>query len=239
MIPGIIDQNTAIYALQKGVGDTVVYETVSGASFAVRIVGFLDTSILQGSLIISEENFIRFFPDAGGYRFFLLDSPSGQRLDSVASHLTRMFGDLGLEMRPAADRLNEFNAVQNTYLSIFSTLGGLGIFLGTLGLAVIVGRNVLERRGQLGVMQAMGFSRYRLSGMVLSEHWFLHVSGVVLGLIAAIISILPQLSKGASALPWGLLLGINGAVLIGGLIFCWIAARSVVKGNLMEAIRQE
>ena len=239
VIPGIIDQNTAIYALQKGVGDTVVYETVSGASFAVRIVGFLDTSILQGSLIISEENFIRFFPDAGGYRFFLLDSPSGQRLDSVASHLTRMFGDLGLEMRPAADRLNEFNAVQNTYLSIFSTLGGLGIFLGTLGLAVIVGRNVLERRGQLGVMQAMGFSRYRLSGMVLSEHWFLHVSGVVLGLIAAIISILPQLSKGASALPWGLLLGINGAVLIGGLIFCWIAARSVVKGNLMEAIRQE
>ncbi|MEM6279961.1 MAG: FtsX-like permease family protein, partial [Verrucomicrobiota bacterium] len=169
-IPGIIDQNTAIYALQKGLGDTVLYETVSGASFAVQIVGFLDTSILQGSLLISEENFIRFFPDAGGYQFFLLDSASGQSLDPVASHMTRMFGDLGLEMRPAADRLNEFNAVQNTYLSIFSTLGGLGIFLGTIGLAVIVGRNVLERRGQLGVMQAMGFSRDRLSGMVLSEH---------------------------------------------------------------------
>lgn len=239
IIPGIIDQNTAIYALQKAIGDTVTYETVSGASFAVRIVGFLDTSILQGSLIISEESFIRYFPDAGGYQFFLLDSPSGQRLDPVASHMTRMFGDLGLEMRPASDRLNEFNAVQNTYLSIFSTLGGLGIFLGTLGLAVIVGRNVLERRGQLGVMQAMGFSRDRLSGMVLSEHWFLHVSGVILGLIAAIIAILPQLSKGASSLPWGLLIGINGAVLIGGLIFCLMAARSVVKGNLMEAIREE
>lgn len=239
VVPGIIDQNTAIYALQKGIGDTVVYETVSGASFAVRIVGFLDTSILQGSLIISEESFIRFFPDAGGYRFFLLDSSSGQTLDPVAAHLTRMFGDLGLEMRPVADRLNEFNAVQNTYLSIFSTLGGLGIFLGTVGLAIIVGRNVLERRGQLGVMQAMGFSRDRLSGMVLSEHWFLHVSGVVLGLAAALVAISPQLTKGASALPWGLLLGINGAVLVGGLIFCRIAARSVVKGNLMEAIRQE
>ncbi|MDF1825273.1 MAG: FtsX-like permease family protein [Verrucomicrobiales bacterium] len=239
VVPGIIDQNTAIYALQKGIGDTVLYETVSGASFAVKIVGFLDTSILQGSLIISEESFIRFFPDAGGYRFFLLDSPTGQALDTVAAHMTRMFGDLGLEMRPASDRLNEFNAVQNTYLSIFSTLGGLGIFLGTLGLAVIVGRNVLERRGQLGVMQAMGFSRKSLSGMVLSEHWFLHVSGVVLGLVAAVIAIIPQLSKGAAGLPWGLLLGINGAVLIGGLVFCWMAARAVVKGNLMEAIRQE
>lgn len=241
-IPGIIDQNTAIYALQKNVGDTVVYETASGSSFAVKIVGLLDTSILQGSLLVSEANFIRFFPDAGGYRFFLLDGTgdvSAADLEPVAAHMTRMFGDLGLEMRPAADRLNEFNAVQNTYLSIFSTLGGLGIVLGTLGLAIIVGRNVLERRGQLGVMQAMGFSRGLLARMVLSEHWFLHVSGVLLGLVAALVAVTPQLSKAADSLPWGLLVGINSAVLLGGLVFCAVAARGVLRGNLMEAIRRE
>src|SRR5690606_3875564 len=52
VVPGIIDQNTAIYALRKSVGDTVLYETVSGEAFAVKIVAFLDTSILQGSLLI-------------------------------------------------------------------------------------------------------------------------------------------------------------------------------------------
>ena len=72
MIPGIIDQNTATYALQKGLGDLVPYETVSGQSFAVKIVGLLDTSILQGNVVISEKNFIRFFPDAGGYRLSLI-----------------------------------------------------------------------------------------------------------------------------------------------------------------------
>lgn len=239
VIAGIIDQNTAIYALQKGIGDTVLYETVSGQSFAVLICGFLETSILQGSLLIDEANFIRFFPDAGGYRFFLMDGKSGQSLEPVAAHLTRMFGDLGLEMRPAADRLNEFNAVQNTYLSIFSTLGGLGIFLGTLGLAVIVGRNVMERRGQLGVMQAMGFTRKRLAGMILSEHWFLHLSGVIIGLGAALLAVLPELTKGSSSLPWGLLAAINGAVLFGGLLFCFGAAKMVLRGNLMDAIRRE
>jgi ABC-type antimicrobial peptide transport system permease subunit len=142
-------------------------------------------------------------------------------------------------MRVSADRLNEFNAVQNTYLSIFSTLGGLGIILGTIGLAIIVGRNVLERRGQLGVMQAMGFTRKQLSGMVLSEHWFLHVTGVLLGFFAAMIAVFPQLAKSVTSLPWGLLLGVNGAVLVGGLIFCALAARSVLRGNLMEAIRRE
>jgi hypothetical protein len=241
VIPGIIDQNTAVYALQKKVGDTVRYETVSGQAFAVRLVGFLETSILQGSLLIDEAEFIRFFPDAGGYRFFLLDGAGAdpKTLAPVASHLTRMFGDLGLEMRPAADRLNEFNAVQNTYLSIFSTLGGLGLFLGTLGLAILVGRNVMERRGQLGVMQAMGFTRRALAGMVLSEHWFLHLSGVVVGLGAAVLAVLPKLTGGSASLPWGLLAAINGAVLIGGLLFCAAAARLVLRGHLMDAIRRE
>lgn len=241
VIPGIIDQNTAVYALQKKVGDTVRYETVSGQAFAVRLVGFLETSILQGSLLIDEAEFIRFFPDAGGYRFFLLDGAGTdpKTLAPVASHLTRMFGDLGLEMRPAADRLNEFNAVQNTYLSIFSTLGGLGLFLGTLGLAILVGRNVMERRGQLGVMQAMGFTRRALAGMVLSEHWFLHLSGVVVGLSAAVLAVLPKLTGGSAPLPWGLLAAINGAVLIGGLLFCAASARLVLRGHLMDAIRQE
>jgi len=239
VVPGIVDQSTAIYALKLGLGDRVVYETVSGEVFAVKIVGFLDTSILQGSLVISEANFLRFFPDAGGYRFFLLDGAGEEALQPVARHLTRMLGDRGLEMRSAAERLNEFNAVQNTYLSIFSTLGGLGIFLGTVGLAVIVGRNVLERRGQLGVMQAMGFTRRMLARMVLSEHWFLHVSGVLLGLVAALVAVTPQLSKAASRLPWGLLAGINGVILLGGLVFCWVAARVVLRTPLMDAIRRE
>ncbi len=239
VIPGVIDQNTATYALQIGLGDRVSYETVSGISFEVEIVGFLDTSVLQGSLIVSEDNFIRFFPDAGGYQLFLLDGESPEALEPLASHLTRMFGDRGLEMRPTYQKLNEFNAVQNTYLSIFSTLGGLGIFLGTLGLAVIVSRNVLERKGQLGVMQAMGFTRNELAGMVLSEHWFLHVSGVVIGFVAALVAVWPILEKGLSSLPWVLLAGINGAVLLGGLVFCRVAARVVLRGDLMEAIREE
>ncbi|MDA7920815.1 ABC transporter permease [Verrucomicrobiales bacterium] len=239
VIPGVIDQNTATYALQIGLGDRVSYETVSGAAFEVEIVGFLDTSVLQGSLIVSEANFIQFFPDAGGYQLFLIDGESPEILEPLASHLTRMFGDRGLEMRPTFQKLNEFNAVQNTYLSIFSTLGGLGIFLGTLGLAVIVSRNVLERKGQLGVMQAMGFTRRDLAGMVLSEHWFLHVSGVLVGFVAALIAVWPLLAKGLSSLPWLLLAGINGAVLLGGLVFCWVAARIVLRGDLMEAIRRE
>ncbi len=239
VVPGVIDQNTAIYALGKNLGDIIRYQTVSGEVFNVRIVGFLDTSILQGCVLIDTTNYIRFFPDAGGFRFFLLDGGRTEALQAVAERMTRMFGDLGLEMRPAWAKLDEFNAVQNTYLSIFSTLGGLGLLLGTLGLAVVVGRNVAERRGQLGVMQAMGFTRQRLARMVLAEHWFLHLTGVLIGIVAAVIAVFPKLMGGVAALPWWLLIGINVAVLLGGLLFCMIAARTVLRGKLLDAIRRE
>ena len=36
----------------------------------------------------------------------------------------------GLELTPAAQRLAQFNAVQNTYLGTFQVLGGLGLLLG-------------------------------------------------------------------------------------------------------------
>ena len=58
---------------------------------------------------------------------------------------SRALQDAGLELTPAAQRLNEFNAVQNTYLSTFQVLGGLGLLLGSAGLGVVVLRNVLER----------------------------------------------------------------------------------------------
>lgn len=242
VIPGIIDLNTATYALGGlKVGDRIAYETAGGAKFEVELVALLNNTLLQGSVIIAEKDFIGKFPDAGGYRYFLGDVEPREKSDEVAKLLTRMLEDRGLSVTSAAAKLNEFNAVQNTYLSIFSTLGGLGILLGTVGLAVVVGRNVLERRGQLGLMQAFGFTRDRLGRMVLAEHWFLHVSGVLIGVLAAAVAVAPKLSArgGDSALPLSLLAGVNGAVLIGGLLFCWLAAKLVLRGRLMDSIRSE
>ncbi len=239
-IPGIIDMNTATYALQKKLGDNIDYESTAEEPFEVQLSGFLETSLLQGAIIIAEDRFIEEYPDSGGYRFFLLDCPDDlAAAEKIAAHMTRMFGDRGLEMRSAAARLNEFNAVQNTYLSIFSTLGGLGILLGTIGLGIVVGRNVMERRGQLGLMQAVGFTRKSLGRMVLAEHWFLHAAGVVLGVLAAVIAVAPKLFSRNSDLPLGLLIGMNAAILVGGIVFCGIAARLVLRGKLIDALRSE
>ena len=53
--------------------------------------------------------------------------------------------DFGADATGTAERLAQFHRVENTYLSTFQALGGLGLILGTMGLATVLLRNVLER----------------------------------------------------------------------------------------------
>ena len=55
--------------------------------------------------------------------------------------------------RSTGARLAAFQEVQNTYLSIFQLLGGLGLLLGTVGLGMVVLRNALERRSELAELR--------------------------------------------------------------------------------------
>lgn len=235
VIPAIADKASAMWAMHKKLGDDLVYADGAGVERRVRLVGFLANSTLQGSVIISESNFKAMFPDAGGYRFFLMETEK-----KAAGELTRMLEDRGLALTASMDRLAAYSEVQNTYLTIFSTLGGLGVLLGTVGAGLVIGRNVMERRGELAVMRAMGFERSKLRAMVLKEHWFLIVAGVAVGALSALLAVLPNLTaQGSGGLPVMLLLVLLVAVLLAGFVFCRMAARWAMRGELMEGLRSE
>jgi hypothetical protein len=238
-IQGILDAATAQYALGIGLGSRLDLTAANGKPFRVRVAGLLDNSVLQGSVVIDERQFTNLFPDAGGYRFFLLDARPEVDASAAAALWTRQLEDRGFELQPTWKRLNEFNGVQNTYLGIFSTLGGLGLLLGTAGLGIVTGRNILERRGQLALLNAVGFSKARLARLVVWEHWFLHGAGVLLGIAAGLAAILPTLMARSGSLPVTLLLCLNALILFGGLGFCWIAARLMLRENLNESLRHE
>ena len=57
-----------------------------------------------------------------------------------------------MEFRSTLDRLQDLQRVENTYLSIFQGLGGLGLLLGTAGLAVVIARNVMERAREFALL---------------------------------------------------------------------------------------
>ena len=237
-IPAVGDEASIEWALHKKVGDTIEYTDGHGRPFKVRLAGALANSILQGNLIIDNTAFTRRFPDETGWRLFLIDAPP-KNAARVSAVLTRALRDRGLELTPAADSLNAFNAVQNTYLDTFQVLGGLGLLLGSAGLGVVVLRNVLERRGELAVLLAAGFRPRALRWLVLSEHAALECLGLLVGMVAALAAVLPALLSLAAPVSYLSLAATLGLVFVSGLLWTWAAARLALRGELLQALRNE
>jgi putative ABC transport system permease protein len=237
-VPAIGDANSIQWALGKKIGDTIDYTDERGRTFKLRLVGAVANSILQGNLIIDEAAFTSKFPSESGYRVFLLDAPSNS-VTQVSTMLTRALQDVGLELTPATQRLNAFNAVQNTYLGTFQVLGGLGLLLGSAGLGVVVLRNVLERRSELGVFVAVGFRRRTLNWLILWEHGALLALGLLIGILAAVVAVLPAVLTPGTPLPYKSLGVTLGLVLLNGLAWAWLATRFALRGDLLASLRDE
>jgi putative ABC transport system permease protein len=237
-IPAIGDQASIQWALGKKVGDILDYTDERGQTFKIRLVASVANSILQGNLIIAEDEFTARFPNEEGYRMFLIDAPSNRR-DEISGTLSKALRDYGLELTTASARLAAFNGVQNTYLNTFQVLGGLGLLLGSIGLAVVVLRNVLERRGELALFLAVGFRPRALKWLIVSEHGALLLVGLGLGIVAALVAVLPALLAPGSPLPV-LSLGLTLlGVLMSGLVWTWLATRFALRGKLLDALRNE
>jgi hypothetical protein len=238
--PVILEKNTANYALNLwgGLGETFPIADEGGRPLPLQVAALLGDSIFQGDLMVGQREFLKYFPNTSGYRFFLVDCPP-ERTAEVRKVLERNLGDYGFAAETTGQRLAEFLAVQNTYLSTFQSLGGLGLLLGTLGLAAVQLRSVFERRGELAVLRATGFRRRRLASLVLLEHTVLLVTGLAIGLAAALLAVLPQLSARTTSLPWPSLAGTLLAVLALGLAAGGLAVRAALRAPLLQSLREE
>ncbi len=243
--PVILERNTANYALDLwgGLGQRYEISDRRGRQFPLQVAALLADSIFQGDLLVDEWTLRAFDPEVSGYRFFLIEIPAGDasvaEVAEVQGALERTLGDYGLAAEPAAQRLAAFLAVQNTYLSTFQSLGALGLLLGTVGLAVVQLRNVLERRGELALLCAAGFPRTTLAALVVLENMLLLVLGLACGGLAALVAVLPHLLDRGATVPWASMAVALAMILGAGLLASLAAVRAVVRAPLLEALRRE
>jgi len=237
-VPAIGDYPTVFWALGKNIGDELEYTDEMGRPFRVRIVGILANSVLQGGLVIAENEFVARFPSVDGYRVFLVDAPA-EKAEAVAQKLSFGLRDYGLVLTPTPERLAAFGAVENTYLSIFMVLGGLGLVLGSVGLGLVVLRNMLERRGELAMLRAVGFGRGRLKRMVFYEHWGLLLAGLACGVISAMVAVIPAVQSPGGQIPYVSLLVTVAGIALSGAVWVWWAGTLALRGRLLDALRHE
>lgn len=238
-IPLIADDHAAQWVLQKQLGDEWTIQDELGRPAKVRLVGMLLGSMLQSELIMSEGDFRRLFPGVAGYRLFLAEAGAGEA-DAARKAFDQTFGEaFGLTFTSAAARLASFQAVENTYLSTFQALGGLGLLLGSVGLGVVLMRNLNERRGEWALLRAVGYADRHLTLLALAEQGLLIALGLGVGLAAAFLAIAPFLWRQPGEAHWLGLLGLIALIPLVGLASGLIALRSALAAPLLPALQRE
>jgi putative ABC transport system permease protein len=238
VVPAIGDENTTMWSLGMSVGDRLTYRDERGQPFTIELVGTVSHSLLQGGLFIAEREFTAKFPSQGGHGLWLIDAPA-ERREAVAKELERGLADYGVAVQPAVERLAAYLAVERTYLDIFLTLGGLALLIGSVGVGVVVARNVADRRGELAAAHAIGFSRALLLRLVLTEHALLLIAGLALGVGSGALAVWPALKAPGTPVPWSDLGMAFGVILVSGLLVIVIATRRALAGTTIDALRKE
>jgi len=234
-VPIIADSNTADYILHLAIGDELTIHDAAGAPRKAKLVATLAGSIFQSELLMGEADFRRLFPDQSGYGVVLIDVP-----EPDAQPLQRLLGTeldaYAVTVDSTADRLAMYDQVANTYLSTFQTLGSLGLLLGTIGLAVVLLRGLVERKAELAMLAALGFRRLDRLRMVLVENVFLLLVGLGAGVICAGVAVLPVVIGSGRRVEFAALAVTLGAVLLTGLgvlvLAVWLGGRHVTPADL-------
>jgi ABC-type antimicrobial peptide transport system permease subunit len=236
-VPVFAENNTAVWQLKTGVGGELKLPDDAGNEVTLRIVGTLADSPFQSELLMADGQFVRLFPKADGYRVFLVRTPPGAE-DDIARVLRAGLQENGIVITPAREKVAAYQAVIGAYLSTFQLLGGFGLLLGVLGLAVVVLRGVWERVGELALLRAVGYRPRAVQFLVLAENAFVLLVGLTAGVVAAGLSVAPHVAGGA-AVPWGRLLAMLGLVLAVGLGVTAAATAGVVRVPVIPALRRE
>jgi hypothetical protein len=238
VIPAAGDQSVIAWGLGVKLGNELLYQDERGQPLRVRLVAGLANSLLQGSIIVSERALAEHFPSVTGHRLLLVETSKASHA-RVEDHIARSLAGLGPSLTSATARLAEFNSVESAYLAVFSLLGWLGMLLGTLGLAVVVARNVAESRGETALLRAVGLGRTLLFRVILVEHLLPIAAGTVAGLLSSALAVAPAVAAQGSQVSVASVVIPLCAVFLCALACIAATAGTSLRAEILPALRNE
>lgn len=211
------------------------------------VIGVLDwVGNVVGAVQMSEHAFSSFFNESFmPQRYFIVIEDQDQATD-IARALERAFLSYGMNAISTEQAVGNLQAGNRTIIELIRSFLALGLIVGIVGLGVVSARSVVERRQQIGMLRAIGYTRQHILLIFLLESSFISLIGiglgVCLGLIAAwnmIADFTQNQSQLAAQLPWMEI----GVIVLGAFLFSLAAVIfPAIRASLVypaEALRYE
>jgi putative ABC transport system permease protein len=161
VVPIFVDYNTLVWIYEGSMGRIYTIEDESGTEVKLEVIGILENSVFGGTFIMSEGNLERLYPSRAEYKYLLFKINPGVETSNadLATQLEQQLNEYGLDAEVISEMIRENNAYERSFMGLFQAFLGLGLVVGILGLGAITARNVQERKYELGVLRALGYTR--------------------------------------------------------------------------------
>lgn len=169
-------------------------------------------------------------------------APLAQRVDAL---LAREYP--GLEALSNAELKDRTTDAINQQFGFFNAIVAIAVLVGMLGIVNTLTMSVLERTREIGVLRALGASRWRVRRTMADESLLISLAGTLAGMAAGLLvafvwvvgmreSTFPGLSL---RLPTGTLIGIAVLGVVIGVLAALLPARRAARLDPLTALRYE
>ena len=228
--------------------EITVVDFKSGTTFNLTVIGALDDFASQGPLpfgIYTSTNTLRevLSRDVDATQFFFnVQSGTTGPADKIEAALFQH----GLETLDVAETIEDIQASQQSFFNLLIGFMTLGLVVGIAALGVISARAVVERRHEIGVMRAIGYSRRMVQVSFLSESSFIAVLGIGLGLVLGLLMSVNIISDIRTdepnielVIPWGKVILIGVGAYLFSFLTTYLPSRQAARTAPAEALRYE
>lgn len=186
--PVLVDETVLTWGLMKSMGDTLYYTDAHGNEVKFLIAGTLPNTVLQGNVVMDRGLFAKIWPELTGSEVALVQVDEAD-VKPTAQLIATALNEYGVRVNTTNERLKQFYQVTDTYLTIFLSLGGIGLLLGILSFLIVIRKNLTARSSDIRMYAMIGYRPESISQLLFKENVIVPVYAIVVGITGALLSI--------------------------------------------------
>jgi putative ABC transport system permease protein len=164
-----------------------ISSTASDTTKNVRIIGIMNRGPSEtfAGLWLNRDALLEAYPTI--YTRYYLRMKPGVDAKAEASAIEQALSKNGVSAHSIKAQVEEGQALSSSFFYLVQGFMALGLGVGLVALGVIAFRTVVERRQQIGLMRAIGFSRGNVALTFLLESAFIAFLGILNGIWPALL----------------------------------------------------
>ncbi len=225
----------------------------TGEETGLRVIGVLEPATLgvieEFEAIVTRLETVetRFGGGEAEHYYAVTREPTDEASRQAARDIESALIEYGVQAASIDELIDDAANASRSFQFLFEGFMGLGLVVGIAALGVIAFRTVVERRQQIGMLRAIGYSRGLITLSYFLESSFIALAGIAIGVVLGVALSYNLLTSDAFtagtdidfSVPWARLAIVVGIAYVASALMTLLPARAASRVAVAEALRYE